>query len=525
MKVRKKQSKRTSTRMREGIKKKAAAQHRKERKHAKKDVTWKSNKKKDPGIPANFPYKNKILEAIEARRQQELEEKDTKRQMKLEARRLAAENGDEMMDDDMEGDSDSEGGNGLAALVESAQQAAADYHASGNKAMEPEEAQEVVEYDIDFFADSENGEDGEAATELDKSRKAYDKIFKSVVDASDVILYVLDARDPEGTRSRKVEEAVLQSQGKRLIFILNKVDLIPPFVLEQWMTFLKSSFPTIPLRAAPGATNASSFNKKLTQSGTASALLECLKTYANNSNFKRSIVVGVIGYPNVGKSSVINALTSRRGGFSKACPVGNQAGVTTSLREVKVDNKLKILDSPGICFPGENAKKSKKEQEAELALLSALPPKYIVDPYPAILMMIKRLSKSEEMTQAFKQLYELPPIPAHDADAFTKQFLIHVARKRGRIGKGGIPNLNSAGLSVLNDWRDGKILAWVLPNSSKDSSKVTKSTTSVSGPGSKRSSQKVEQTDIVGEWSKEFDLDGLFASLDNTIANGDQDMK
>ena len=92
---------------------------------------------------------------------------------------------------------------------------------------------------------------------------------------------------------------------------------------------------------------------------TANALLEALKTYSNNSNLKRSIVVGVIGYPNVGKSSVINAITSRRGGHSKACPVGNQAGVTTSLREVKIDNKLKILDSPGICFPSEHKKKSK----------------------------------------------------------------------------------------------------------------------------------------------------------------------
>ncbi|SCU84142.1 LAFA_0D08416g1_1 [Lachancea sp. 'fantastica'] len=518
MKVRKKQSKRTSTRMREGIKKKAAAQHRKERKHAKKDVTWKSNKKKDPGIPANFPYKNKILEAIEVRRQQDLEEKEIKKQNRLEAKRRAAENGEELMDDDS--DDDSDGGNGLTALVESAQQAAAEYEGSVSAPdANDEEDQEVVEYDIDFFADSDSADDASATSELDRSRKAYDKIFKTVVDAADVILYVLDARDPEGTRSRKVEEAVLQNPGKRLLFILNKVDLIPPFVLEQWMTFLKSSFPTIPLRAAPGATNASSFNRKLTQGGTANALIECLKTYANNSKFKRSIVVGVIGYPNVGKSSVINALTSRRGGSSKACPVGNQAGVTTSLREVKVDNKLKILDSPGICFPSENSKKSKKERDAELALLSALPQKHIVDSYPAVLMMVKRLSKSDEMTEAFKQLYQLPPIPAPDADSFTKQFLIHVARKRGRIGKGGVPNLNSAGLSVLNDWRDGKILAWVLPNSSKESSKSAATAAQPSASGSSKPLQNAEQAAIVSEWSKEFDLDGLFASLDSAIAS------
>lgn len=501
--------------MKEGIRKKANAQHRKERKFAKKDVTWKSNKSKDPGIPANFPYKNRIIEEIEAKRRVDMEEKERRRQDRIEAKRRAKELGEEYEEAEDESMDEDDGNNGLSALLESAQQAAKQY--DGEEVGEDEEDLEVAEYDVDFFEDSEEND-----SELEKSRKAYDKIFKTVVDASDVILYVLDARDPEGTRSRRVEQAVLQSQGKRLILILNKIDLVPPYVLQQWLTYLKSSFPTIPLKAAPGATNASSFNKTLTQAATASTLLESLKTYSNNSNLKRSIVVGVIGYPNVGKSSVINALTSRRGGSAKACPVGNQAGVTTSMREVKVDNKLKILDSPGICFPSENRKLSRSDQEAELALLNALPPKLIIDPYPAVLKLVKRLSKSEEMTDSFKKLYELPPIPAADADSFTKQFLIHIARKRGRLGRGGIPNLTSAGISVLNDWRDGKILGWVLPNASKESaaeqaaaSGEVKQTTL--GTGATAAPARVEQTTIVQEWSKEFDLDGLFASLDNAI--------
>ncbi|CCE64729.1 hypothetical protein TPHA_0I02250 [Tetrapisispora phaffii CBS 4417] len=508
MRVRKKQSKRTSTRMKEGIKKKAAAQNRKERKLAKKDVTWKSRGKKDPGIPANFPYKNKIIEEIEAKKMKDLEEKELAKQQRLEAKKLALEQGETIMEDGMEED---DGQNGLAALVASAQEAASKYDGHSNFD-EPEEELDVVDYNIDFYNDNDEGN-----TELEKSRKAYDKIFKTVVDASDVILYVLDARDPEGTRSRRVEQAVLQSQGKRLILILNKVDLIPPHVLEQWLNVLKSSFPTIPLRAASGATNATSFNKKLTQTATASALMEALKKYSNNSNLKRSIVVGVIGYPNVGKSSVINALTSRRGGSSKACPVGDQAGVTTALREVKVDNKLKILDSPGICFPTDNKRKTRKEQEAELALLNAIPAKHIIDPYPAVLMLIKRLSKSDEMTDSFKKFYELPALPSNDPDTFTKHFLIHVARMRGRLSKGGIPNLESAGISVLSDWRDGKFYGWVLPKASKDS--MATGTISTISSGATQEPAKSEQTTIVSDWSKEFDLDGLFASLDNAISS------
>ena len=187
------------------------------------------------------------------------------------------------------------------------------------------------------------------------------------------------------------------------------------------------------------------------------------------------------------------------------------------MREIKVDNKLKILDSPGICFPSENKKRSKVEHEAELALLNALPAKHIVDPYPAVLMLVKRLAKSDEMTESFKKLYEVPPIPANDADTFTKHFLIHIARKRGRLGKGGIPNLASAGLSVLNDWRDGKILGWVLPNTSVATSQQDKQNSSTISTGTKQAPATTNESTVVSEWSKEFDLDGLFSSLDKII--------
>lgn len=494
-------SKRGTTRMREGIKKKAAAHNRKQKKNAKKDPTWKSKQKKDPGIPASFPYKDKIVTEIEERKRIQAEEKLRRKAEKRAELEAAGENPDDIIEEDDDEEVDA---NPLAALLESAQQAAKEYEGEDSdddeEIDEDESDLEVVDYEI--------SEDEEEDSELDKSRKAYDKIFKKVVEAADVILYVLDARDPEGSRSKKVEQAVLQSQGKRLILILNKVDLIPTDVMNKWLDFLKSSFPTIPLRAAPGASNATSFNKALSQTASANNLLTALKSYAAKSNLKRSIIVGVIGYPNVGKSSIINSLTSRHGGSAKACPVGNQAGVTTSLREVKIDGKLKVLDSPGIVFPAESKKKSRVEQEAHLALLSALPPKNITDPFPAIVMLLKRLSKSPEMTENFKKLYELPPMPSSDVNEFAKQFLIHVARKKGRLGKGGVPNLNSAGLSVLNDWRDGKIIGWTLPKSSKESAKDTPKSTS--GP-----QESVEQTTIVSQWSKEFDLDGLFSSLDN----------
>lgn len=207
-------------------------------------------------------------------------------------------------------------------------------------------------------------------------------------------------------RSKKIEEAILQTQGKRLILLLNKVDLVPDEVVKQWLDFLGSSFPTIPIKGSNGANNNKSFNKKLTQNKTANQLLLALKAYAEKSNLHRAITVGVIGYPNVGKSSIINALTSQYGKNGKACPVGNQAGITRTLREVKVDNKLKIIDSPGIVFPdnnknSKNTNKNKKDYEAKLAILSAIPEKQIEDPIYAVTFLLNKLSKDNSMAEKF----------------------------------------------------------------------------------------------------------------------------
>ncbi|ODQ79828.1 hypothetical protein BABINDRAFT_62137 [Babjeviella inositovora NRRL Y-12698] len=495
MRVRKPTSKRSTTRMKEGIKKKAAAQNRKNNKAARKDTTWKSRINKDPGIPASFPYKDRIVSQIEDKRREELERKQEQRAARTQARAEAAARGEMLVDSDEEDFVDAES-NPLSALLESAQAAAKDYEGEESDDEEMSE-EEDVEYDI---SDAEVD-----AGDVDKSRKAYDKIFKTVIEAADVILYVLDARDPEATRSKQVEEAVLQAQGKRLILILNKIDLVPADVLKQWLDFLKSSFPTLPLKATSNMSNpTTSYNKGMTQAVTSGALLKALKSYAAKSNLKRSIIVGVIGYPNVGKSSIINALTSRHGKNGQACPTGNKAGVTTSLREVKIDNKLKVLDSPGIVFP--SSKQTKSQQEAKLALLSAIPPKAISDPLPAVQLLIKKLSKDTSMADAFKKYYSLPPISSSDVDEFTKQVLIHVSRKAGRLGRGGIPNLEAAAMLILTDWRDGRISSWTIPKNSKVADVAVE--VKKSAPVQQATAA---QTTIVAEWSKEFDLDGLLS--------------
>jgi nuclear GTP-binding protein len=332
----------------------------------------------------------------------------------------------------------------------------------------------------------------------DTSRKAFDKIFKEVIDSADVVLYVLDARDPEGTRSKEVERTIMSSDGgnKRLILVLNKIDLVPPPVLRAWMTHLKRYFPTIPLRASNPAPNAKTFDHKaLTVKGSSEVLFRALKSYAQSKQLKRSISVSVIGYPNVGKSSVINALTSRLGGRGTACAVGAEAGVTTGMQEVKLDNKLKILDCPGIVFPSQHL--SKTDEQARLILLNAVPPKDIEDPLPAVKLLLERLSASPDLLDKLHQVYALPPLMTGAGGDTLTDFLVQVARKRGRLGKGGVPNLHGAAQAVLTDWRDGRIQGWVDPPAAA----------AASGGAGVDAAPAADEKVWVSEWAAEFKLD------------------
>lgn len=496
--------------------------------------------KKDPGIPNLFPFKDKLLQEIEEKKRMKEEEQQRIRDEARERRRAEKQqknqqtgdghstmvDDEDLMDDDDEMDADIDDGdssNPMAALLASAKARAAEY--DGNHEDEDDEDMDEDDDEDDDDDDMEDEEDGGAAVDTapaaskESSRRQFDKVFKQVVDAADVVLYVLDARDPEGTRSKEVEREIMAADGgsKRLILILNKIDLVPPQVLKGWMIHLRRYFPTLPLKASNGTANAHSFDhKQLTVKGTSETLFRALKSYAHNKQMKRSVSVGVIGYPNVGKSSVINALTARLNkGSSNACPTGAEAGVTTSLREVKLDGKLKLIDSPGIVFPnmggssGGDKKSNKKKQEdhARLILLNAIPPKQIEDPIPAVNLLLRRLSKSENLMAKLLEVYGIPPLfPAGGQDQ-TTDFLVNVARKRGRLGKGGVPNIESAAMTVINDWRDGRIQGWAnAPTLS------VVDTTETGGASAPAAGEGVDTKQIVTEWAEEFKLDGLWGN-------------
>ncbi|KAI1023608.1 hypothetical protein LB503_001180 [Fusarium chuoi] len=534
-KPKKPKSKRTPVRLRHKIEKASAAKQKKERKLAKKNPEWRSKLKKDPGIPNLFPYKEKLLQEIEENRLKKAEEAQRRKELAKAAKTgskdeaattdVQVDIGDEMDEDGMDEDIDES--NPMAALIASARAAAATY-----------DRQLADDDDMDDDDDSNDSDDDrgpEMSIGQASSRKTYDRVFKQVVEQADVVLYVLDARDPEGTRSREVERQIMAAAagGKRLILVINKVDLIPPKVLRDWLIYLRRYFPTLPLRASGAAPNAHTFNHRdLTVQSTSATLFKALKSFAASRQLKRAVSVGVIGYPNVGKSSVINALLSRMSGkggsSSKACPAGAEAGVTTSIRSVKIDSKLTLLDSPGVVFPSSSSTqsaglvslKNATEAHAHLVLLNAVPPKQIDDPMPAVTLLLKRLSASPDLMQKLTSVYDIPALLPDRADGdITTDFLVQVARKRGRLGRGGIPNLSAAAMTVVTDWRDGRIQGWVEPPVLAVESTTTASKSAIKNAG--EDEVAADQKQIVTEWAAEFKLEGLWGDDEGSAEAAD----
>ena len=132
-------------------------------------------------------------------------------------------------------------------------------------------------------------------------------------------------------------------------------DLVPREVAEAWLKYFRQELPTVAFKAAtkrsgtiaharmPGAKGAAT--PATAECLGADSLLQLLKNYVHATGAKVAVTVGVIGPPNVGKSSIINSLKR-----SKVAAVGNTPGVTTGVQEVHLDKHLRLVDSPGVVF-------------------------------------------------------------------------------------------------------------------------------------------------------------------------------
>ena len=116
-----------------------------------------------------------------------------------------------------------------------------------------------------------------------------------------------------------------------MVFILNKCDLIPTSVTNRWIKYLSKTTPTL------------AFQASITNSFGKGSLIQLLKQFDILHKDKKNISVGLIGYPNVGKSSVINALMKKA-----CCKVAPIPGQTKVWQYITLTKRIYLIDCPGI---------------------------------------------------------------------------------------------------------------------------------------------------------------------------------
>uniref|UniRef100_M4BV89 CP-type G domain-containing protein n=1 Tax=Hyaloperonospora arabidopsidis (strain Emoy2) TaxID=559515 RepID=M4BV89_HYAAE len=367
-------SKRLSLHKKYKIARKVREHKRQERKADAKHGHASTKKKKDPGIPNNWPFKEELLLQVEqarlaeidAQRQAQQQRKDDKKKAKLRAQLTRCS------------------------------------------------ANAVV-----------------PVTPLSVELQAK-KDLKHAVQTADVVLIVLDARDPQGCRSLSLEDGLVAKGHKKIVLVLNKVDLISSETAQKWVAYLRRFHPTIPVRALNAKVSDSS--KKTRQEKGHKALydrqqeisgmrdngdVEPLRIFLNALAHctDEPARVAVIGYPNVGKSTLINSIKRKQ-----VVNVSSSPQSTKTAQEVHYSDKIVLVDCPAL--------DPDYSDESAAIMRHGIAGVFVEDPVPVVKSVIERGDAMNLM-----QTLQIPVFRHYE------EFLTKLAIKRSLFRKGGEPDI------------------------------------------------------------------------------------
>ena len=264
---------------------------------------------------------------------------------------------------------------------------------------------------------------------MTKTRRQMEQDIRLV----DAVCEIVDARIPLSSRNPDID---VICGGKPRMIILNRIDMADPAMTKRWAGYFRRCGMTVLETDCKNRKGTGQF---------ASAVRELLKDkiqkYQEKGQAGRTLRVMVVGIPNVGKSTFINAVSGR-----KSAKAENRPGVTRGKQWITVEKGLEMLDTPGILWP----KFEDPEVGLKLAYTGAVKDN-VVDVETLAVHLIGLLGR--EYPDALESRYRFT-VP----DTFEDYELLELAgRKRGMLISGGEVDTERMSRVLLEEYRNGKL--------------------------------------------------------------------
>ncbi len=259
----------------------------------------------------------------------------------------------------------------------------------------------------------------------------------------DIVIELLDARIPIASQNPEIANKI---KNKKKLVVLNKADLADEKANQKWIAYFeKQGIPAVLVDSNSGK-GIDKFIKKIEE-----IMQEMLEGQANKGRVGRKIRAMILGIPNVGKSSFINRISKRT-----TAEVGNKPGITKQKQWIRINEKIELLDTPGVLWP----KFESEDVALKLAFTGTIKETVLQRTevaYQLVKFLLENYQERLENRYGLTNEYIEATLNQDQPENFNiYEIMLEIGKKRGCIISGGNIDEEKTAKIILDEFKNGK---------------------------------------------------------------------